>query len=233
IYWRGEPLRVLSLAALTGAPQAHHARRVPAVVVGHGERNCALLVDRLVGREEGIVKPLGPLLEPLGLYAGAVVGGEGRVRLVLDAAWLLTASMGRPRPRRPLGPAESQRPRILLVDDSLSVRTHLSRILRSNGWEVRVAADGRAALEQALTNSFDLVLTDLEMPRMHGFDLMERLRAEPRYAGIPIVVLSSRAGRKHRERARQLGAADFLAKPVNRDVLLARLRAQLSHSRSK
>ncbi len=236
IYWKGEPLRALSLPALVGTARPEASRRVPAVVVGHGDRNCALIVDRLVGREEGIVRSLGPLLRTLGLYAGAVVGGEGHVRLVLDVAWLLTASMGA-RPRKPADRKVSEtRRRILVVDDSLSVRKHLSGLLRGAGYDVTVAPDGRAALEELLVGRFDLVLTDLEMPRVHGFDLIERIRAEPHLRGLPVVVLSSRAGRRYRARAEALGADAFLAKPVNRRELLETLGgclAQEGDSRSK
>ena len=230
IYWRGEPLRALSLSALIGEVRPHASRRIPAVVVGHGERNCALIVDRLVGREEGIVRSLGPLLRTLGLYAGAVVGAEGQVRLVLDAAWLLTASMGALPRRTPESRGSRTQPRLLVVDDSLSVRKHLSRLLRGAGYDVTVASDGQAALEELLVAPFDLVLTDLEMPRVHGFDLIDRIRAEPHLRSLPVVVLSSRAGRKHRARAEALGANAFLSKPVDRRDLLRTLARCLDHS---
>ncbi len=240
--WRGESLRVTRLEDLFGAaptdPESASRRRLM-VIVGHGGRNAALSVERILAREEGVVRSLGPILAPLPLYAGAVVGGDGRVRLVLDVSYLLSVAMGA-RPVAATEPAEAPhpaQPRILVVDDSMSVRTHLGRLLRSAGYEVEVAADGQVALDRLQVDRFDLVLTDLEMPRLHGLELLARMQEDERLRDVPAVVLSSRAGPRHQARARTLGARDFLAKPVSREVLVRRLGAILdaapAYSRSR
>jgi chemosensory pili system protein ChpA (sensor histidine kinase/response regulator) len=230
LQWHGQELRVVSLSAATGAgrPVDLEGRRIPAVIIGHGGRNAALLVDGLLGQEEGMLRPLGALLDPMSLYAGAIVSPDGKVRLVLDASYLLAAAFGmRPMARTPAVRAGDRLPRVLLVDDSRSVRIQVGRLLRTGGFEVVAAPDGAAALERLRAEPFDLVLTDLEMPRLHGYELLEQMRADPRLAGIPTVVLSSRSGPKHVARAEALGARDFLSKPVKRETLVSRIRACL------
>lgn len=232
IRWRGGELRAVSLSRLTRnrSIPTDGPRRLPVVVVGHADRTAALVVERLLTREEGLVKSLGPILGALPLYASAVIGGDGYVRLVLDPSSILAASIGTQIGPRS-APHESSpppgRPRVLVVDDSLSVRTYLSKIIRSMGVDVEVAPDGEVALERLRIDHFDLVLTDLEMPRLHGFDLLARMREAPELARIPALVISSRAGRKHRDRAASLGAREFLTKPVSRDVLIDRVNAWL------
>jgi len=109
---------------------------------------------------------------------------------------------------------------ILLADDSISVRRFVGKMLEKAGYRVKVACDGFEALEIATQGGCDLVLTDLEMPRTNGYELMAHLSQNPATQGMPVIVLTSRAGPKHRDKALRDGAADFLCKPVQEDQLL-------------
>jgi len=110
---------------------------------------------------------------------------------------------------------------IVLADDSISVRKFVGRMLEKAGYRVKLASDGLEALEIATQSSCDLVVTDLEMPRTNGYELMAHLRQQPETKNIPVMVVTSRAGAKHRDRALKDGAAAFLVKPVQEDQLLA------------
>jgi chemosensory pili system protein ChpA (sensor histidine kinase/response regulator) len=110
---------------------------------------------------------------------------------------------------------------VVLADDSISVRKFVGRMLEKAGYRVRLASDGFEALEIALQGGCDLVITDLEMPRTNGYELMAHLRQDPETRNIPVMVVTSRAGAKHRERAMKEGAASFLTKPVQDEQLIA------------
>ena len=110
---------------------------------------------------------------------------------------------------------------IVVVDDSISVRKFVGRMLEKNGYRVKLAADGLEAAELVTQHGCHLVITDLEMPRMTGYELMAQLRQTPATRRIPVMVVTSRAGAKHRDRAMKEGAASFLTKPVQEDQLLA------------
>ena len=117
------------------------------------------------------------------------------------------------------------RPRVLFIDDSLSVRKVAERFLVALGADVTLAADGREGLDRLrMEGPFHLVFTDLEMPRLHGYELIREIRADPSLRGVPVVVVTSRSGKKHREQATTVGASDYLTKPFAQDVLGAMIR---------
>jgi chemosensory pili system protein ChpA (sensor histidine kinase/response regulator) len=118
---------------------------------------------------------------------------------------------------------------VLFVDDSLSVRKVAEKALAELGAQVTVAVDGVDALARLREKAFDLVFTDLEMPRMHGYELIRELRYLPAYKSLPVVVVSSRSSQKHRDQARSLGANDYITKPFTSDALSRALR----HARGK
>jgi chemosensory pili system protein ChpA (sensor histidine kinase/response regulator) len=133
-------------------------------------------------------------------------------------------------PARPAAQAAAPSPerkgpiRVLVVDDSISVRKVAEKMLTALGAQVSVAVDGLDALQQLREATFDLILTDLEMPRMHGYDLIRELRFLPQHADLPIIVVSSRSQEKHREHARALGAIDYITKPFSAQALDEALR---------
>ena len=122
---------------------------------------------------------------------------------------------------------EAGGPRVLLADDSRSIREAVAQILRGAGYSVDVAADGWEAWERLQLRSYDLLMTDLEMPRLHGYDLIAKCRGATALAGLPIIVLTSRTAERNREAALKRGATDFIAKPINRRVVLEHVRALL------
>ncbi len=236
---------VRRLETIFGQP---HAPRIgPVVVLRIGDRRLAVQVDSLLVREEVVVKNMGQLLQGHPLFAGVTLRGDGSLVLILDVPGLMDherVSDGQTRAPRPSTPASEvvleaepltpepapsvalARPRVLFVDDSLSVRKVAERALLELGVEVTLAVDGRDALEKLRASAFDLIFTDLEMPRMHGFDLIREVRFLPQFRELPVVVISSRSGSKHQEQARSLGATEYLNKPFTPQVLeavLARL----------
>jgi len=215
------------LLATAGASGDGPARR-PAVVVAYADKRLVCAVDKVIGPREIVVKQLGPLLAPLPLYAGATISGSGKVQLILDPAALVRAAypghtLTDPAIAEPV--RASLAGRALVVDDSRAIREALMSMLAREGWIVDTAEDGVRAWALAQELHYDLIVTDLEMPRLGGFELIAKLRADRRTAPTPIVIVSSRVSPEHRRRARDLGVRGVIAKPVTRRKLLEVLYA--------
>ncbi|NVB81301.1 MAG: response regulator [Kofleriaceae bacterium] len=224
---RHEQLPVLRLETLLG--HGATAERRPGVVVSFAGKAMVCSVDKIVGPREIIIKPLGPLLAPLTLYAAATISGSGKVQLILDPAQLV-------RRVYPDAPGEavdaSSGPmvlagRALVVDDSRAIREAMTSMLGREGWIVDVAEDGARALQMARQQKYDLVVTDLEMPELGGFELIARLRKDERFTQTPIVIITSRANPEHRRKAKDLGVRALVAKPITRRKLLEALASRL------
>lgn len=177
--------------------------------------------------EEVSVTPPGPSLARLDYLAGLTTSAGGAALPILDPAGLLRLSR-RPatwlQPDSPQTSPAGSHKRILLVDDSLSVRKLVGRMLERAHFQVVTANDGQAALDiLQLDSGFDGVITDLEMPRMNGYELITALRSRPESQALPLLVMTTRAGDKHQRLAFQLGANDYFTKPVNEALLLRRL----------
>jgi chemotaxis protein histidine kinase CheA len=219
-------LPVLRLEQLLGHGAA--TERKPAIVVSFAGKSLVCTVDKIVGTREIVIKPLGPLLAPLTLYAGATISGSGKVQLILDPAQLVR----RTYPDAPVAVSDQGSTptvlagRALVVDDSRAIREAMTSMLGSEGWIVDVAEDGARALQMARQLRYDLVITDLEMPELGGFDLIARLRKDERFKATPIVIITSRANPEHRRRARDLGVRALVAKPITRRKLLEALAAR-------
>lgn len=226
----GDRVPVVELTRLLATPGASGegpARR-PAVVVAYADKRLVCSVDKVIGPREIVVKQLGPLLAPLPLYAGATISGSGKVQLILDPAALIrTAYPGHtltdPTIAEPVRASLSGR--ALVVDDSRAIREALMSMLAREGWIVDTAEDGARAWGLAQELHYDLIVTDLEMPRLGGLELIAKLRADRRTAQTPIVIVSSRVSPEHRRRARDLGVRGVIAKPVTRRKLLEVLYA--------
>jgi chemosensory pili system protein ChpA (sensor histidine kinase/response regulator) len=225
--------QVLGLAAEASGP----APMGPVLVVRASGRSFAIVVDAIVGKEEVVIKPIGGLLASLPPYGGATVTGEGRVILVVDPARLLVLAESSPveGPSSRRGPAPppaavASRPpprtarRVLLVDDSVSVRRFVAQMLEKSGFEVLTANDGAEALERLIDAAVDVVVTDLEMPRVNGYELIENLRHRASTQEVPIVVLTTRAGEKHWALARRLGVRHYVTKPVDEEAFVRLVR---------
>jgi len=209
---------------------------MPVVVVRTATGPMGLAVDALLGRQEIVIKSLG-MLRPLehSLFGGATIDPEGRVILVIDPARLTsrkTKDGGSPSVSAKtadryeevvsaeLGAPESQETRLLLVDDSLSIRKFVGRMLESAGYHVDTAVDGEDGLRKASVTTYRMILTDLEMPKLNGFEVIQALRSRPDTKQTPIVVMTTRAGDKHRQMALAIGANSYIAKPVEEHMLM-------------
>jgi chemotaxis protein histidine kinase CheA/CheY-like chemotaxis protein len=212
------PLVLLHAALGAALPRG----RVPAVVIDYASRRLALTCDKIVGPREIVVKSLGPLLSPLPLYAGGTISGSGKVQLILDPAALVR--MAYPDVTAPLASRRRAAARVLVADDSRAVRQAMTLLLERAGYQVDAAASGLSAWRMLGRARYDALVTDLEMPDMGGVELIERMRADPVLAHMPVIIISSRATADARSRARALGVVEVLAKPVSTEALLAALR---------
>jgi chemotaxis protein histidine kinase CheA/ActR/RegA family two-component response regulator len=222
---------VIDLSARLGRPEASLLERESGwiLVAQVGERRWALSVDELEGQQEIVVKPLGRFLRNTPGLLGATILGNGDVALIADVPQLLGVSRQRADLEvELLGDAgghetaeAGRRARVaMVVDDSLSVRRVVGRTLERHGWVTVLARDGVEALELLEAGEADVIVTDIEMPRMDGFELLSSVRARPALAQTPVIVLTSRSGDKHRGRAFELGADAYLVKPFQEQELI-------------
>ena len=209
-------------------------RRRTVIALSFGDRKFAITCDKVVGPRQIVVKSLGPLLKPLPLYAGATISGAGKVQLILDLAEL-AAQLGRDRPAFPRfdanEPAAERRAHILVADDSRSVREAVTLILAQAGYRVDAVPDGWEAWEALQDGAYDLLLTDLEMPRLAGYELIAKLRRDVELRSMPVLVISSRGAQPNRARAEAAGAQGFIPKPINRRAIVDRVAEALRRSR--
>jgi chemosensory pili system protein ChpA (sensor histidine kinase/response regulator) len=215
---------VLRLQALLGA-EMPPGRRLAALRIRYGGRGFIVTCDKIIGPRTIVVRPLGPVLAPLPLYAGVTVSGAGKAQLVLDLGALAEAAHGAGRATG-IGARRTQ-PRVLVVDDSRLSREAAARLLAGAGYHPITAEDGWEAWEMLGERRFDAVVTDLEMPRVDGFELIARIRSEPTLRGLPVVVLSSRTSQATRDRALRAGASTVLPKVPNKRGLAEALAALL------
>ena len=217
---RSYPLH--SLAQLLGISRAPGIQSYNSVLLlRSGIQRIALRVDRLVGNQEIVVKSIGPQLARVPGVVGATVLADGSIVLIINPVALAQRSRGTsPLPPAALTDAAADAPVIMVVDDSLTVRKVTSRLLEREGYRVITAKDGVDALERMQEVTPAVMLVDIEMPRMDGFDLTRTIRADPRTRGIPIIIISSRTAEKHRAQAASLGVNAFLGKPFQELELL-------------
>jgi chemosensory pili system protein ChpA (sensor histidine kinase/response regulator) len=223
----------LNLAQRLGLRSSGKApTRPPAVVLSVGDRRYVLVLDHILGGREVVVKSLGTHVHHAPGIAGATLLGDGSVVLILDPTEICTG-IRNAEPPPPRQPSQTQpRPHapeqltVLIVDDSPSVRRIVSGQLREAGFTAPTAKDGLDALDilQRADQLPDALLLDVEMPRMDGYELLSTLRANPAYRHLPVVMLTSRAGDKHRRKAMELGATGYLVKPYQPVELLRVLR---------
>lgn len=221
----------MDVAARLGLPTEHrNGGKVPVLLAKVGTREVAIQVDGLMGTKEIVVKTLGPQLSELKGLAGATILGDGAVILILDLGGLwLTGDTIYVERVESVAPREQvkRRPVVMVVDDSLTVRKVTGRHLQKRGLEVLTAKDGVDALEQLEDHSVDVMLVDIEMPRMDGYELTKRLRADARFKHTPIIIITSRAGEIHRKRAFELGVNTYMSKPYQEDELFNNIESLL------
>lgn len=220
----GQPVPLFHLGDLIGIGNTHSQmrRREPAVLIGMPQRLLSVLVDKLVDEREAVVKPLGLLFEKQRRYNGAIQLGDGQLVLLLNPVWLAQAARGiAPLAPAAAKPAVQRRPHLMVVEDSFTTRELIRSILQSAGYEVSTAVDGLDALDKLRRQSYDLVVTDVEMPRVDGFELTSRIRDELGLLDLPVVIITSLASEEYRRRGLEAGAQAYIVKSqFNQDNLL-------------
>lgn len=235
-FWAGALLQASSRSTQV------QGKNIPVVVFRSANQEVALHVDEVLGNQEVLVRNLGPQLSRLPGLAGMSVLASGAVVLIYNPvalaavygeqarAWsndaaqphiLESVSFNPITIEQPLVP---QAPLVLVVDDSITVRRVMQRLLLREGYRVALANDGMQALEQLQNECPAMVLSDIEMPRMDGFDLLRKIRSDQRWDQLPVVLVTSRMAQKHRDLAKELGANHYLGKPYAEEELLGLVR---------
>jgi chemosensory pili system protein ChpA (sensor histidine kinase/response regulator) len=253
---RGVTMEAVRLDAQLGLPPIEpingYYRMVIVKVAGRSE---GIIVEDVLGKDEIVIKNLGEYLRRVKLFPGTSIASDGSLILLIDLNRLVAAEAAERRHQvAPAGAARIFAPGssavaagsipmeavdavgpdkvIVVVDDSISVRKFVGRMLEKAGYRVILAADGLEASEVIAHSGCHLVLTDLEMPRMNGYELMAHLRQDPATRQIPVMVVTSRAGAKHRDRAMKDGAVAFLTKPVQEDLLIETVEQLIGEDRN-
>ncbi len=231
-FWSGALLQSSARSSEAGG------RTLPVVIFRSAAQRVAVHVDEVLGNQEVVVKNLGPQLSRLPGLAGMSLLASGAVALIYNPValstvygdqvrgWVAeqlaaaTVAASKADAEEP-AVAVSSVPLVLVVDDSITVRRVTQRLLQREGYRVALAADGLQALERLQQERPTVVLSDIEMPRMDGFDLVRNIRSDARLAGLPVIMITSRIAEKHREHARELGVDHYLGKPYSEEELLA------------
>ena len=254
IDWKSNRYPLRSLDALLGRiPIASVQRKASVILAKSGVLRAAVQIDEIIGNREIVVKTIGPQLARLVGVSGATVLGNGQIVLILNPVQLVfreTATiatehagealhapitsterttsahgaMALPGAVSALAPVRSTAPLVMVVDDSLTVRKITSRMLTREGYEFATAKDGVDGLKQLQDIEPDIILLDIEMPRMDGFEFARNVRADAKTKGIPIIMITSRTADKHRNHAMELGVNEYMGKPYQEDQLLALIR---------
>src|SRR5499426_1259241 len=221
----GENVELVRLDRVLQIPEPETRAALSVVTLRTGRRTLAVVVDEFLSKEEIVIKNLGTFLQGVGPFSGATVTGQGQVILLLDSLKLLDMSAAaswphavaeiRPEPEAAAAPVVDARRRVMLVDDSLSVRKFVGGMLERAGFHVTTARDGAEALQQLTEVTVDVLITDLEMPRLNGYELIRGLSRQPTTRDLPVVILTTRAGAKHVNPARELWVEHYVAKPVD------------------
>ena len=205
-----------------------HTKPIPVLLVRGGDHAVALQVDALLGSREVVVKSVGPQLAAVSGISGATIRGDGSVVIILDLNAVIRAEQAQLSLEENLEDAEHPRvkeevnetPLVMVVDDSVTVRKVTSRLLERNGFDVVTAKDGVDAITQLQDIKPDVMLLDIEMPRMDGFEVATLVRHDERLQDTPIIMITSRTGEKHRDRAMSIGVNRYMGKPYQETVLL-------------
>ena len=217
-----------------------HVLPLPVLLVRSAEHTMALHVDSLMGSREIVVKSLGQQFAAVTGLSGATVMGDGAVVVILDPHALVRQEIAKtslPKPEQEIekpeeAVIESTTKTVMVVDDSVTVRKVTSRFLEREGFDVMTAKDGVDALRVLQEQLPDVMLLDIEMPRMDGFEVAKNIRTTRRWQNLPIIMITSRTGDKHREHALSLGVNKYLGKPYQEDTLLSSINELIEEAKS-
>jgi len=256
---RDESIPVFDLGELLKFSERKTSGSAQAIIIQETGIRYAIIVDEVIRREEIVIKSLGDHLQNLEYISGGTILGDGSIALIIDSTALVRKvereyqKFPQELSRIPGKQAKSitekelpdqnvsvdvpidkqkisdRKPIALIVDDSISVRRFVASVLEKNNYQTILASNGVDALDCLEQSSFDIIVTDLEMPKMHGFELIEKIRAQEKYAKLPIVILTGRAGKKHKDMGVELGANAFIVKPFKETDLLKTLKKFIVH----
>ena len=227
----GQEYPVMDIETLLGEPSTPLGRdHVSLLILNAGEQKAAIRMPQLLPHREVVIKPVGPQISSVPGILGGAISADGEVIVILDPGPLIRHALihGTPAVAEPLPAATGiQKTLVMVIDDSITMRKVTSRVLETHEYDVLTAKDGVDALEQLQERTPDILLCDIEMPRMDGYELTERVRQDVRLRDIPIIMITSRAGQKHRDRAMQAGANAYLTKPYQENELINEIERQL------
>lgn len=245
---RGEKIPTIVLNSLLKFSNAELSEELKAIIIQETGIRCVLIIDEILHREEIVIKSLGSHLQNLEHIAGGTILGDGSIALILDTTSIirkieieyidhkdikLVVEKQKEKDQAIGNEKEiviekkkikNRKPIALIVDDSISVRRFVASVLEKNNYDTVLASDGINALKEINDKSFDIVITDLEMPKMHGYELIEKIRMQKKLQELPIVILTGRAGKKHKDMGIKLGANAFIVKPFKDNDLLSTLK---------
>jgi chemosensory pili system protein ChpA (sensor histidine kinase/response regulator) len=231
--YAGAEYEVRHLGSLLGTGKPHldsAPKRAPLLLARVGDHAVAFHIENLLGSREIVVKSVGPQISAVKGISGATILGDGSVVMILDVAELLRggASLAMAQVEDIVQQSlHTEAVTVMVVDDSITVRKVTSRLLERNDMNVITAKDGVDAVSKLREHIPDIMLLDIEMPRMDGFELATHVRNESRLRSIPIIMITSRTGDKHRQRAMQIGVNRYLGKPFQEVELMENIRALL------
>jgi two-component system chemotaxis sensor kinase CheA len=224
IVFNGKTLSLARLDNALGLPANANAAAtnqsevfLPVAVLTSGNQRIAFLVDEILDQQEVLVKSLGKQLARVRNIAGATIMGSNKIVLILNVADLIKSAVrasatAAARPARPAKTAEIKKKRVLVAEDSITSRDLLKNILEGSGYQVETAIDGIDAFTKLRSGNFDLIVSDVEMPRMNGFGLTAKIRADNKFADFPVVLVTSADSRADREQGIDVGANAYIAK---------------------
>jgi len=232
--YAGEDYSIHDLSDLLGIAPSHATdeEQIPLLLTRSGDLRAAIRIDAVIGSREIVVKSVGPQVSSVPGILGATIMGDGSVLIILDLAPLVRHGTARRQQRleeglsavaTPVVEEPRVRPLVMVVDDSITMRKVTGRVLERHEYEVATAKDGVDALEKLHDRVPDLMLLDIEMPRMDGYELATHMKADPRLRDVPIIMITSRTGDKHRQRAFDIGVDRYLGKPYQEAELLAQI----------
>jgi chemosensory pili system protein ChpA (sensor histidine kinase/response regulator) len=223
----GEAYSIIGLEPVLGLPpQALDSENVSLLMIRAGEHKAAFRVAELQGHQEVVIKPVGPQISSVPGILGGTISADGQVVIILDMGPMIRRGLALAKTVSAEIEAEVEEtrpPLVMVVDDSITMRKVTSRVLENHQLEVMTAQDGVDAIENLHERVPDLMLLDIEMPRMDGYELLQHVRSDSRLRHVPIVMITSRSGQKHRKKARKAGANDYLTKPYQEAELVAKV----------
>jgi len=240
--YAGQPYRLAYMGKMLDKSEdpnlAGQVAPLPVILARSGDNAVALQVDRVIGSREVVVKTLGSQFSDVGGISGATVLGDGSVVIILDCMALVRSYEA--AADAPAQVVEEEAPvrtsnvrTVMIVDDSVTVRKVTSRLMERHGYEVKTAKDGVDAMNQLQDIRPDVVLLDIEMPRMDGFEVLRSVRRDENLKDLPIIMITSRTGEKHKQQAMELGVNQYLGKPFQEANLLATIDEVIESAKSK